>query len=193
MKETCRGTFVCWFALYHLSPVSRNNKFSRLAFVSISYKYQTLTFLNFSAVLLSVNCRFYVCASICDKLALCHLIRRSYRVEQSQHLFQLVRCLIGYFNLYHGWLLSAYSFRNVAINTSIYYISVRNKTYKHLPFPLASCASVKSSTLVFSCVLSISAYSWFFDCSRTFAFVRNVCHIRFVFNCFISGKSWKTI
>lgn len=129
MKETCRGTFVCWFALYHLSPVSRNNKFSRLAFVNISYKCaglhlsaysipQTLTFLNcsyrfqplilldFSTVLLSVNCHFYVCAFICPILALCHLIRRSYRVEQSQHLFQLVRCLIGYFNLYHGWLLS---------------------------------------------------------------------------------------
>lgn len=33
-----QGYFVRWFALYHLSPVSRNNKFSRLAFVSISYK-----------------------------------------------------------------------------------------------------------------------------------------------------------
>lgn len=113
--------------------------------------------------------RFYVCASICPILALCHLVRRSYRVEQSQHLFQLARCLIGYFDFYHGWLLSAYSFRNVAINTII---SAHNEPCKTLSFLLASCASVKSSTLVFSCVLSISAHSWFSDCSRTFAFVR---------------------
>lgn len=167
MKETCRGTFVCWLVLYHSPPPTRNNKFSRLAFVNISYKcaglhlsaspipqtltslnssykFQPLTLFNFSAVLLAVNCYFNVCASIRPILAFCHLTRRSYRVEQSQHLFQLVRCLIGYFNLYHGWLLSAYSFRNVAINTSI---SVRNKACKHLPFTLISYTSVKSSTV----------------------------------------------
>lgn len=124
-----QGYFCLLVCIIPFTPPPRNNKFSRLAFLSISYRCaglhlsaspipQTLTFLNssyrfqpltlfnFYTVLLSVNCRFYVCASICPILAFCHLTRRSYRVEQAQHLFQLVRCLIGYFNLYHGWLLS---------------------------------------------------------------------------------------